>query len=148
MFAISTYQVIFPCYPPHPPPPPPPKKILWPLNEIFPLYMLDLGICTFKICLDFGIFKTYLGFLRQIRFGQMYTDGQKKRYSKILSCIACGSQTQAAQAYQDQNLESSLGAILICRFRLPGMLAKLHVYILTYFTIFFLLNNLSQILDV
>ena len=43
-----------------------------------------------------------------------YTDGQKKRYSKILSCIACGSQTRAAQAYRDQNLESSLGVILIC----------------------------------
>ena len=26
----------------------------------------------------------------------LYTDGQKKHYSKILSCIACGSQTRAA----------------------------------------------------
>ena len=35
----------------------------------------------------------------------IYTDEQKKRYSKMLSCIACGSQTRAAQAYHDQNLE-------------------------------------------
>ena len=58
-----------------------------------------------------------------------YTAMQKKRYSKILSCIACGSQTLAAQAYHDQNLESSLGVILICRFCLPGMFANIHVYI-------------------
>ena len=78
----------------------------------------------------------------------IYTDGQKKRYSKILSCIACGSQTRAAQAYHDQNLESSLGVILICLFCLPGMLANIHVYILTAVTIFFLLSNLSQIFNV
>ena len=60
----------------------------------------------------------------------IYTEGQKKQYSKILSCIACGSQTQAAQAYHDQNLESSLGVILICWFCLPGILADIHVYIL------------------
>ena len=47
----------------------------------------------------------------------------------MLSCIACGSQTRASQAYRDQNHESSLGVILICRFCLPGMLANIHVYI-------------------
>ena len=66
-----------------------------------------------------------------------YTDGQKKRYSKILSCSACGSQTRAAQAYHYQNLESSLGDILICRFCVPSMLANENVYILTAVTIFF-----------
>ena len=50
---------------------------------------------------------------------------------KFLSCTACDSQTRAAQAYHDQNLESSLGFILICRVCLPGMLANIHVYILT-----------------
>ena len=33
-------------------------------------------------------------------------------------------------------------------FCFPGMLANIHAYILTAVTIFFLLNNLSQILDV
>ena len=46
----------------------------------------------------------------------IYTDKQKKRYSKILSCTACGSQTRAVQAYHDPNLDASLGVILICRF--------------------------------
>ena len=41
----------------------------------------------------------------------IYTDGQKKRYSKILPCIACGLQIRAAPAYHDHNLESSLGVI-------------------------------------
>ena len=50
---------------------------------------------------------------------RIYTYWQKKRYSKILSCIACGSQTRAAKAYHGQNLESSLGVISICRFCLP-----------------------------
>ena len=75
-----------------------------------------------------------------------YSNGQKKRYSKILSYIACGLQTRAALCH-DQNLESSLGVILICRFYLPGMLANIHVYILTTVT-FFLLSYLLQILDV
>ena len=65
----------------------------------------------------------------------------------MLSCIACGSQTRASQAYRDQNLESSLGVILICRFCLPGMLANIHVYILTVVT-FFLPSILSLILDI
>ena len=62
------------------------------------------------------------------------TGGQKKRYMTVKSC---GSQTQAAQAYHDQNLETGLGVILICRFCLPGMLANLHVYILAVVTILF-----------
>ena len=32
----------------------------------------------------------------------MYTDGQKKRYNRILSGKTCGSQTRAARAYHDQ----------------------------------------------
>ena len=56
------------------------------------------------------------------------TDGQKKRYSKRLSCIAYGPQTRAAQAYNYQNLESSLRVISICRFCLAGMLANIHVF--------------------
>ena len=60
-------------------------------------------------------------------------DGQKKCYSRIKPCIACGSQ---AQAYHDQNLESCLGIILNCPFCLPGMLANIHVYILNAVTIF------------
>ena len=32
-------------------------------------------------------------------------------FSKNLSCIACGLRTRAAQAYHDQNLESSLGVV-------------------------------------
>ena len=68
---------------------------------------------------------------------QLYTDGQKKRLSNIIvACIALGSQTRAAQSYHYQNLESSLGVILICRLRLPGMLANIHACILTVFTIF------------
>ena len=63
-------------------------------------------------------------------------------------CIACGSQTRAAQAYHDQNLKSSLWAILICPFCLTGMLANIHVYILIAVNIVFLLSNVSQILDV
>ena len=78
----------------------------------------------------------------------IYTIVQKKRYSKILPCIACGSQTRAAQAYHDQNLESSLEVNFVCPFCLPVMLANIHVYILTGVTIFFLISNLSQILDV
>ena len=35
---------------------------------------------------------------------------------------------QASQAYHDQNLESSLEVVLICRFCLPSMLANIHVY--------------------
>ena len=77
-----------------------------------------------------------------------YTDERKKCYSIILSCIAFGSQTRAAQAYHDQNHGSSLWVILICRFCLPGMLANIHVYILTAVTILFHLSNLWQILDV
>ena len=46
---------------------------------------------------------------------------------KFCQCIACGSPTQAAQAYHDKNLESSLEVILICRFYLPGLLANIHV---------------------
>ena len=38
----------------------------------------------------------------------LYTDGQRKRYTKSLSCIACGSQTRGTQAYHDNNLESNL----------------------------------------
>ena len=56
----------------------------------------------------------------------------------MVSCIACGSQTRAAQAYHDQSL-----VVLICWFYLPGMLAYIHVYILFAVTIFSL-----QILDV
>ena len=41
----------------------------------------------------------------------MYTDGQKKLYSKIVGHVLHVSQTQAAQAYHDQNLESILGVI-------------------------------------
>ena len=58
--------------------------------------------------------------------------GQKKRYSKMFSCIACGTQTRAAQANHDQ----SPVLFLICRLYLPGMLANIHVYILTAVTIF------------
>ena len=61
-----------------------------------------------------------------------YTDGQKKRHSKIMSCIACGSQTRATHAYHDQNVESSFGVILVCRFCLPGMLANIHDYYIIY----------------
>ena len=35
----------------------------------------------------------------------LYTDGQKKCYSRILSGHTCGSQTLAARAYHDQDLE-------------------------------------------
>ena len=68
----------------------------------------------------------------------LYTDGQNNATVIFFSCIACGSQTRAAQAYHDQNLESILGVILNCRFCLSGMLANIHVYILTAVTISFL----------
>ena len=69
----------------------------------------------------------------------IYTDGQKKLYSKILSWIACGSQARTAQAYHDQNLEPSLGVISICRFWIPVMLAN--IFILIALTICILLSN-------
>ena len=78
----------------------------------------------------------------------IYTDGQKKRCSKSLTCIACDSQARAAQAYHDQNLEPSIWFILICQLCLPGMLA---IYMYTFYLLslyFILLSNLSQILDV
>ena len=74
----------------------------------------------------------------------IYTDGQKKHFSKILSCVACSSQTRAAQAYHDQNLESSLGVILICWLCLPDMWSNIHVYILIVVNIIFLLSNLPN----
>ena len=46
----------------------------------------------------------------------IYTDRQKKRYNRILSGYTCGSQTRAAQAYHDQNIELSIGVIWIYRF--------------------------------
>ena len=61
----------------------------------------------------------------------------KRNATVKLSCTACGSQTRAAQAYHDQNLESSFGVTLISQFCLPGMLANKQVYILTAVTIFF-----------
>ena len=70
-----------------------------------------------------------------------YTGGQKKRYSRILSCITCGSQTRAAQAYHDQNFKPRLGVILICRFCLPGKLANIYVYIFYCCHYFSLLSN-------
>ena len=66
--------------------------------------------------------------------------------NKILSCIACGSQTHVAQAYHDQNLESSLGVILIFDF---VYYVGLYTYIFFNCCHYvFLLINLSQILDV
>ena len=38
----------------------------------------------------------------------IYTDGQKKRCSKSLTCIAFDTQARATQAYHDQNLEPSI----------------------------------------
>ena len=35
----------------------------------------------------------------------IYTDEQKKRYDRYLSGYTCGSQTQAARAYHDNNPE-------------------------------------------
>ena len=64
-------------------------------------------------------------------------------YSKFLSCSVCGSQTRAAQAYHDQNLESSLGVVLICRFCLPGMLANMHVNV-TIFSFLEIYHNFNM----
>ena len=65
--------------------------------------------------------KKYISFIAYIHVG-LLTD---KRNAAVKSC---GSQTQAAQAYHDQNLVSGFGVILICRFCLPGMLANIHVH--------------------
>ena len=46
--------------------------------------------------------KKNIGFVRgSLRTKSIYTDGQKKRCSKSLTCIACDSQERAAQAYHD-----------------------------------------------
>ena len=44
--------------------------------------------------------------------------------------------SKTAQAYHDHNLESSLGVILIYQFCLRGMLANIHVCILSAVTTF------------
>ena len=71
-------------------------------------------------------FEFIRGSLRTI---SIYTDGQKKRCSKSLTCIACDSKARAAQTYHDQNLEPSIWFNLICQLCLPGMLA---IYTYTY----------------
>ena len=76
--------------------------------------------------------KKNIGFIRgSLRTKSIYTDGQKKRCSKRLTCIACDSQARAAQAYYGQNLEPSIWFILICQLNLPGMLA-IYMYIYTF----------------
>ena len=51
----------------------------------------------------------------------IFTDGQKKRYNRILSGYTCVSRTRAARAYHDQNpiLLSNLSNILHVAFLLP-----------------------------
>ena len=39
----------------------------------------------------------------------LYTDGQKKHHSQISSCIACVSQTPAAQVYLTRILRRASG---------------------------------------
>ena len=76
--------------------------------------------------------KKNIGFIRgSLRTKSIYTDRQKKRCSKSLTCIACDSQARAAQAYYDQNLEPSIWFILICQLCLPGMLA-IYMYMYTF----------------
>ena len=52
----------------------------------------------------------------RIRNVCMYTGGQKKRYRKILSCIACGSQTRAAQITTTRILSQASGFFLFADF--------------------------------
>ena len=75
------------------------------------------------ICIRVAHIEKELSGFPRVRPKSIYTDGQKKRCSKSLTCIACDSQARAVQAYHDQNLEPSIWFILICQLCLPGMLA-------------------------
>ena len=82
--------------------------------------------------------KKNIGFIRgSLRTKSIYNDGQKKRCSKRLTCIACDSQARAAQAYYDQNLEPSIWFILSIESTWYVGYIHVHVYILIAMALFY-----------